>query len=132
MGGQANTLEQLTLVYDGACPFCQHYTALLDLHRPGRTVKLLDAREHPQVVADLAARGLNVDDGMVADYQGCTYAGADALHLLALLSTGSSFTDRLICWLFRSPRRARLSYPVLRAVRNGTLKVLGHQPIRPH
>ncbi|MDD7910020.1 DCC1-like thiol-disulfide oxidoreductase family protein [Pseudovibrio exalbescens] len=122
--------DTLTLIYDGACPFCQRYTTLLELREEGRTVTLIDARAHPQIVADLMSRGIDIDQTMVAHYQGREYAGSDALHLIALLATGSTGFNRLNRWLFRSQQRARLAYPVLRALRNGTLKLLGHRKIR--
>jgi hypothetical protein len=57
------------------------------------------------------------------------YYGAEAIHQLALISTPSTVFNRLNIWIFRSPGRAKLLYPVLRACRNFLLKLLRRSKI---
>jgi hypothetical protein len=75
------------------------------------------------------ARGLDIDQGMVLKLDDQLYCGADAIHALALLSTDSGIFNRLNYWLFRSAWLSRLLYPVLRALRNLLLKLLGRRKI---
>jgi hypothetical protein len=49
--------------------------------------------------------------------------------MLALLSSRGTLFNRINALVFRSYERARLLYPILRAGRNVTLKILGRRKI---
>ena len=97
--------EGAVIVYDGDCPFCSRYAAL---------VTLQDARAGGPLVARLTAEGYDLDEGMVLVYGGRIYHGADCMHMLALLSGGGGAANRLFASVFRHPGAARRLYPVLR------------------
>ena len=120
----------LTLIYDGACPFCSRYVQLLRLRRSVGEVRLVDARQAQSEVRRLAELGFSLDDGMVLLIGDAIYSGADAMTRLALLSTGSDGFNRFNQWLFRSSSRSRLLYPWLRAGRNSALRLLGRPQLR--
>ena len=60
---------------------------------------------------------------------GRLYYGADAIHALSLMGTGSDAFNRVSYWAFRSQRVARVLYPALRLCRNLLLKLLGRTRI---
>ena len=107
----------LHIVYDGDCPFCSSYVALLRL-REQYDVRLVDARKEPAVAARY---GLDLNEGMVVDLDGKVYHGARAMSLLARLSGTLS--------PLRSERVASAVYPLFRFGRNVALKVLGRRQI---
>jgi len=72
---------------------------------------------------------LDIGPGMVLKMVGYLYYGADAIHLLALLSGRSGVFNRLNYWLFRSKKVAAILYPILRSCRNLLLKILGKTKI---
>src|SRR4030088_2098043 len=72
----------LHIVYDGDCPFCSSYVALLRL-REQYDVHLVDARKEPAVAARY---GLDLNEVMVVDLDGKVHHGARAISLLARLS----------------------------------------------
>src|SRR5438046_960309 len=72
----------LHIIYDGDCPFCSSYVALLRL-REQYDVHLVDARKEPAVAARY---GLDLNEGMVVDLDGQVHHGARAMSLLARLS----------------------------------------------
>jgi predicted DCC family thiol-disulfide oxidoreductase YuxK len=121
--------QGVSVVYDGLCPFCSAYAHMLRLRESAGPVRLVDAREDPALVADLAAAGAPVNDGMAVLYAGRLYYGGDAVHLLALLASQSGLANRLIARLLRSQRCALLAYPALRAGRNLGLRLLGRPQI---
>ena len=121
---------QLILVYDGDCPLCRHYALLTRIAASGNTLHLHDARDGGAIVAAISARGLRLDDGMVLIIGYAFHHGADALHVLALLGTGSSLFNRVMRRLFKDPQRARRLYPALRAGRALLLKLRGSEPLR--
>ena len=118
------------IVYDGQCPFCSRYVQLLRLRDSLGEVRLINARDGGPVVEEMQRAGVDLDEGMVLKLDGQLYHGHDCIHVLALLSTPSGPFNRINAALFRSPRAARLLYPILRAGRNGVLRLLGRSKIR--
>lgn len=124
----SNSAEALYVVYDGACPFCARYSALLRIRAAVGRLELVDARAPgaaAAVVAQVRAAGCDLDEGMALVRGDRIAHGAACLHELALLSTGSGLFNRLNAWIFRSPGRARALYPWLRAGRNAALRLVG-------
>ena len=118
------------IVYDGQCPFCSRYVQLLRLRASLGHVRLIDARDSGPIGDELQRAGVDLNEGMVLKLDDRIYQGRDCIHVLALLSTPSGAFNRINAALFRSPRAARLLYPVLRAGRNGVLRLLGRSKIR--
>ena len=115
------------LVYDGECPFCSRYVALVRLREALGPVRLMNARDGGPVVESLVAAGYDLDEGMVLIWRGRIYHGDACIHLLALLSTPSGAFNRINAAVFRSERASRLLYPILRSGRNATLRLLGRR-----
>jgi hypothetical protein len=66
---------------------------------------------------------------MVLRVGGVYYHGSACMHMLALLSTRATLFNRINALIFCSQERARRLYPILRAGRNVTLKILGRSRI---
>ncbi|MBB3232796.1 DCC1-like thiol-disulfide oxidoreductase family protein [Halomonas stenophila] len=124
-----SSAPRLCLVYDGACPMCRRYVRLQRLRREVGELELIDARQDSEVRRELAARGLDLDQGFALRIGDRWYHGGDALHRLTLLSTRSGIFNRLMYRLFANPRRTARLYPLLKACRNGLLRLLGIPPI---
>ena len=110
-------MSTLRIIYDGDCPFCRSYVALLRL-RDRYDVQLVDARKERAAAAEY---GLDLNEGMIVDLDGQVHHGARAVSLLSRLSktTGPLRFE----WV------AALVYPVLRLGRGITLKALGRKPL---
>ena len=121
---------QLTIIYDGECPFCSSYVTLLRIRENAGSVALLDARKFPELVSDLGNRVLMLDDGMNVIDEKKMYFSDDAIQVLSMLSKGSGFFNKLVAVAFRNPSRAAVIYPPLRACRKLTLKILGRKLIQ--
>jgi predicted DCC family thiol-disulfide oxidoreductase YuxK len=117
------------LIYDGECPFCSRYARLVRLRDTVGPLRLLDARAPAAEVDAARAAGYVLDQGMLLRLDGVDYYGADCLQRLALLSSRSTFFNRLSYALLRSPAVARWSYPVLRLGRNAVLRLLGRRKL---
>ncbi len=123
------TDKQILLIYDKECPACHFYCQIVRIRQSVGQLVLIDARENPAVLQEISAKGLDIDQGMVLKMDGQLYYGADAIHLLALLSGRSGVFNRLNYWLFSSKRVAAILYPILRSCRNLLLKILGKTKI---
>lgn len=123
------TAQPTTIVYDGECPFCSSYVQLARLRESIGPVQLLNAREGGPVVDEIVASGFDLDEGMVLLYDGAYYHGAECLRMITVLSDPNTAFNRLCRVLFRSRRMTKILYPVLRAGRNATLRLLGRKKI---
>jgi predicted DCC family thiol-disulfide oxidoreductase YuxK len=128
--GSIRDPKGIRVVYDGECPFCANYVRVLRLRDAVGAVSLVDARKHPELVEQYKRSGYQMDEGMVVEYGGTTYHGKDAMQILALLSSGGGFTNRILAALMRDHRRATALYPVFRAIRNATLTALGRHRLK--
>ncbi|AIT82795.1 hypothetical protein JI59_25475 (plasmid) [Novosphingobium pentaromativorans US6-1] len=116
-------------MYDGECPFCSSYVKFMRLRDTVGPVRLIDAREGGAEVLTVRGKGMDLNEGMVFHYSGTYYHGADALNVMALLSDGQSWFNKLNGVLFRSRMVARITYPFMRAGRNCALRLLGRSKL---
>jgi predicted DCC family thiol-disulfide oxidoreductase YuxK len=121
--------KEILLVYDTQCPACNYYCQLVRIRESVGKLTLIDAREPSEVMNEITAAGLDIDQGMVLKMGDAMYYGSDAIHMLSLLGTSSGFFNRINYWTFRSETASKSLYPILRYFRNLLLKVLGKTKI---
>jgi hypothetical protein len=69
---------------------------------------------------------------MLVVIDGVYHHGADAVHVLALLSSPIGAFNRLNARIFSSRTVSRLLYPALRFGRNASLRLLGRPNLPSH
>ena len=121
--------DEVVIVYDGECPFCKQYMQLLRLRASTSNVRLVNARNDDPQVAEAVRRGYDLDQGMIVTIANQFYHGAEAMHVLAMLSTRAGWFNRINYHIFRSKRITTFLYPILRSGRNLALRILGRAPI---
>jgi predicted DCC family thiol-disulfide oxidoreductase YuxK len=121
--------DALWIVYDGECPLCSRFSILYRAREVARKVNLIDARSQDPIVAEVRARGFDLDAGMVVKLGGHYYHGADAMGVMAVLGSDSTLFNRLNRAVFRHPRLARGLYPTLVRGRRLLLRLLGRDLI---
>lgn len=118
------------VLYDGQCPACSRYVAATGL--AGRSdIVLIDARQAPALVAEHAAAGRHIDEGMVVAVEGVMHFGADATRKLAEIGRPSTVGRRFLLWFVGEAPWARALYPALSAGRRWLLRRLGRPLIDP-
>ena len=115
--------SRTAIIYDGDCPLCSAYVSVTRLKQAAGTPRLVNARERPDLVKALAERGVSLDEGMAVYHQGQIYAGGEAMHVLALLTTPVDLANRLTSALLGRRGFALWVYPLLRCGRNLLLKL---------
>ena len=121
--------EEILLVYDKECPVCHHYCLKVRIEESVGQLVLVDAREHSEVMDDITAQGLNIDQGMVLKLNGQLYYSPDAIYMLTRIGGKSGVFNRLNYIFYGSRTGARVFYPISKFFRNLLLKVLGRSKI---
>ncbi len=128
---QPDETPAIWLVYDGDCPFCSASAQMVRIKQAIGRLHILNAREaagHP-LMAEIAAQGLDLNQGIAVKFQDRLYHGRDALHLLALIGSETGWLNWLNVALFRHRKMVDFAYPFMKGVRDLTLKALGRTPI---
>lgn len=128
MNATADSLPT-ALIYDGECPVCSAYVRFVRFRESVGDVQLINARDGGEMVDQVIAQKLDLNEGMVLWYGGRFYHGSDCIHMLALLSGDSGTLNRLNAAIFRRPGLAKVLYPVLRFGRNSLLWILGRSKL---
>jgi hypothetical protein len=84
-------------------------------------VTLVNAREKLECVEVLSRHGININNGMVVIWDNKIFYGADAMHLLAMLSADSGLFSMVNRLVFKNKGAAKTIYPALVAGRRMTL-----------
>lgn len=115
----------VTIVYDGECPVCRSYVTLYRLRNLAGKVQLFDARSKHPLVGEIERRGLDLNKGMVVEFEGNFFYGVDATHVLAILGSTDTVFNSVNHLLFRHPQIAGFIYPCLVIGRRLLLFMLG-------
>ncbi len=117
------------IIYDGDCIFCQNYVRYTRLRDAIGPVELVDARSGDRRVEQYW-RDYDLNEGMLFVYRGTVHHGADAVHMLASLSSRSGTLNQLNARVFSQPWMARMLYPLLKVGRRVTLFARGRGLLR--
>jgi predicted DCC family thiol-disulfide oxidoreductase YuxK len=120
------------LLYDGECPFCSAFVKMQRMRAAGINLKLLDAREHPELVSAFFRQGLDVNEGMIMRMGGAVYFGGDVMNMVALMTGPTGLFNRILAAGFSNRRVSLFLYPFLRTGRNAALALLGRKKIEQH
>ena len=108
----------LTFIYDGECPFCNHFAELLELKSKIKNISILDGRKNPAVIKDLLNKGYDLDKGAILFKNKEIFHGADAINTICKLINRPS--DKLLAILsktFKSSKRTSFIFPFLLTAR---------------
>jgi predicted DCC family thiol-disulfide oxidoreductase YuxK len=120
----------IVIIYDGQCIFCKSYIKLMRLRASAGEVLLLDARKGMVARQVKETVGLDLDDGMLVLYGDKAYYGADAMHVLASLTSDSDARNAFMASVFKREWLAHLLYPILKVGRVLALFILRRPRIR--
>jgi len=116
--------NQLSIVYDGECPFCANFVKLYSISKKVSGIELINARQRPALVREFRSKGMEINEGMIVTWRGRHYFGAEGMHLLAILGNDAGVVGMLNRLLFRNRKIAAAAYPLLVAGRRMTLALL--------
>ena len=106
--------DKTLFIYDGECPFCNHFAKLLQLKRSLPSLEILDGRENLEYLTQLYKQGYDLNKGAILLHNGNIKHGAEAINWIC--SEIKEPNDSLLEFLriiFTSKKRSKLLFPFL-------------------
>ena len=104
----------LTFIYDGECPFCNHFAELLELKSKIKNISILDGRKNPELIKDLLKKGYDLDKGAILLKDKEILHGANAVNTICkLINQPSSKLLQILSTTFKSSKRTKFIFPFL-------------------
>ena len=111
-----------TFIYDGECPFCNHFAELLEIKSKINNIKILDGRKNLTLINSLLEKGYDLDKGAILLKDKKIYHGAEAINTICMqINNPSSSLLLLLSRIFRSNKRTKVLFPILVRARRLTL-----------
>ena len=103
-----------TFIYDGECPFCNHFAELLELKSKITNIKILDGRKNLPLINSLLDKGYDLDKGAILLKNEEIFHGSEAINTICnQINNPSSSLLLLLSRVFKSTKRTNLLFPLL-------------------
>ena len=103
-----------TFIYDGECPFCNHFAELLEIKSNISDIKILDGRKNLTLINSLIKRGYDLDKGAILLKDEVIFHGAEAINTICKqINNPSSSLLLLLSKVFKSNNRTKVFFPLL-------------------
>ena len=104
----------LTFIYDGECPFCNHFAELLEIKSKIKNFSILDARKNQIITNFLLNKGYDIDKGAILLKGDDIYHGAEAINTICnQINNPSGRLLKLLSIFFKSSKRTKILFPFL-------------------
>ncbi len=103
-----------TFIYDGECPFCNHFAELLEIKSKITNIKILDGRKNLTLINSLLDKGYDLDKGAILLKNEEIFHGAEAINTICkqIINPSSSLL-LLLSKVFKSTKRTKVLFPFL-------------------
>ena len=103
-----------TFIYDGECPFCNHFAELLEIKSKITNIKILDGRKNLSLINSLLEKGYDLDKGAILIKNEEIFHGAEAINTICKqIKNPSSSLLLLLSRVFQSNKRTKVLFPLL-------------------
>ncbi len=111
-----------TFIYDGECPFCNHFAELLELKSKINNIEILDGRKNLTLIKSLFNKGYDLDKGAILLKDKDIFHGAEAINTICKkINNPSSSLLFLLSRIFNSNKRTKVLFPLLVGARRFAL-----------
>ena len=106
--------SKLVFVYDGECPFCNHFAELLEIKSKIKDISILDGRKNTKLINTLLQRGYDIDKGAILLKDNDIFHGAEAINYICKkIKDPSNSLLLILSSVFKSKKRTKLIFPLL-------------------
>ena len=103
-----------TFIYDGECPFCNHFAELLEIKSKIKNITILDGRKNPDLIKNLLRKGYDLDKGAILLRGDKIYHGSNAINLICKeIIHPSDKLLKILSLIFKSKERTNIIFPFL-------------------
>tara|TARA_B100000965_G_scaffold43047_1_gene31552 strand:- start:96 stop:497 length:402 start_codon:yes stop_codon:yes gene_type:complete len=124
--------DKSLFIYDGECPFCNHFSQLLELKSSLPSFEVLDGRKNLPLLYQLYKQGYDLNKGAILINKGTIMHGADAINwICSEIKEPNDSLLEILRIIFTSNKRASLLFPILLWGRRLSLTLKGKvwQPV---
>ena len=124
--------DKTLFIYDGECPFCNHFALLLELKSSIPSLKIIDGRKNLEKLTQLYKQGYDLNKGAILIHNGKIMHGADAINwICSELKEPNDSLLKIIRIIFSSNKRSKKVFPLLLWGRRISLTLKGKvwQPV---
>ena len=106
--------EKSLFIYDGECPFCNHFAQLLELKGCLPEFEILDGRKNLPLLSKLYNQGFDLNNGAILIRNGNIMHGADAINwICSEIKEPSDTLLEVLRIIFTSNKRTNFLFPFL-------------------
>ena len=124
--------DKSLFIYDGECPFCNHFAQLLELKSSLPELEVLDGRKNLALLSKLYNKGYDLNKGAILIKNEHIMHGADAINCICTqINEPSDALLEVLCFIFNSNKRTNFLFPLLLWSRRLSLTIKGKvwQPV---
>ena len=125
-------LEKSLFIYDGECPFCNHFAELLELKSSLPEFEIVDGRKNLALLSKLYNQGYDLNKGAILIKDEKIMHGADAINwICSEIKEPSDSLLEVLRIIFTSNKRTNFLFPFLLWGRRLSLTLKGKvwQPV---
>ena len=119
-------------IYDGECPFCNHFAQLIELKSSLPGFEIIDGRKNLPLLSQLYKQGYDLNRGAILINSGTIMHGADAINwICSEIKEPSDSLLEILRIIFTSAKRTSFLFPLLLWGRRLSLTLKGKvwQPV---
>ena len=106
--------DKTLFIYDGECPFCNHFAKLLEFKSSIPSLQIINGRENLEQLTELYKKGYDLNKGAILIRNGKIKHGADAISLICSeLNEPNDSLLEILRIIFISNKRSKLLFPFL-------------------
>jgi len=106
--------SKILFIYDGECPFCNHFAQLLELKSSLPELEVLDGRKNLVLLSQLYKQGYDLNKGAILINNDNIKYGADAINwICSEIKEPSDSLLEILRIIFISNKRTNFLFPIL-------------------
>ena len=127
--------DTIIFIYDGDCPFCNHFAQLLEIKSNIPSLQIVDGRKNLDQITSLYKKGYDLNNGAILINNGNIKHGAEAINCIcSKIENPSDSILEFLRIIFHSNRRSKFIFPLLLLARRLLLTLKGKtwKPVDPN
>tara|TARA_B100001250_G_C19720528_1_gene753575 strand:- start:489 stop:890 length:402 start_codon:yes stop_codon:yes gene_type:complete len=124
--------DKSLFIYDGDCPFCNHFAQLIELKSSLPRLEILDGRKNLALLSQLYKQGYDLNKGAILINNENILHGANAINwICSEIDEPSNSLLEILRIIFSSNKRTNFLFPILLWGRRLSLTLKGKvwQPV---